>query len=378
MGRSVWVEQHKADLRQVATRESSGDDSARFLRELRQLRDGAGLGQAELAARAHYPHDSIKAAEAGPSLPDLPVLTAYVRGCGGTPEEWEERWRSLTRSPSLPVPAARHAGNSAAASAGARIGSVTHEADSPDPSMIIAALNRVAEGMASGGDAADAPADVQAWQTVPAETPAETASPGAGARAAAAWPDAGPDADSKPAGWDPIRVSTAWPALREPDSDPPASRSAASAGATSAPSREAAPREAPPWESTGWADSPAASGTSDPAPAAPSSRGTAKPAGRGPAKPGARGAAKPAVSRSAGRPVAAKPVGGRPAAGKQAASRPATPRPATANPATDRPQSSPPAAARPTGTAARPSRTKIVVLCAVVLCVLAVVLAIFL
>jgi hypothetical protein len=91
----------------VAGYAASGDDATRFLRELRQLRDGAGFDHAELAARAHYPYDVIKAAEVGPALPDLPVLCAYVRGCGGTTEEWEERWRSLTRSPSLPVSAAR-------------------------------------------------------------------------------------------------------------------------------------------------------------------------------------------------------------------------------------------------------------------------------
>ena len=114
-------------------RGASGDDPARFLRELRQLRDGAGLGHAELAARAHYPYDRIKAAEVGPTLPDLPVLSAYVRGCGGTTEEWEERWRSLTSAPTLPLSDARHAGGSAAASAGARIGSVPQVARQPRP-----------------------------------------------------------------------------------------------------------------------------------------------------------------------------------------------------------------------------------------------------
>ena len=146
------MEHRKADVRQVAGRGASGDDAARFLRELRQLRDGAGLGHAELAARAHFPYDSIRAAEVGPALPDLPVLSAYVRGCGGTTEEWEERWRSLTRSPSLPVSASRQRGPArtrrppAPASA-----SVSQVGDSPDPSIIIAALNRVAEEMASPG-----------------------------------------------------------------------------------------------------------------------------------------------------------------------------------------------------------------------------------
>ena len=134
----------------AASYRASGDDSARFLRELRQLRDGAGLGQAELAARAHYPYDRIEAAEVGPTLPDLPVLSAYVRGCGGTIEEWEERWRSLTSAPTLPLVDARPAGCSTAASAGARIGSISPVADTPDPSIILAALDRVAEQMAVG------------------------------------------------------------------------------------------------------------------------------------------------------------------------------------------------------------------------------------
>ncbi len=150
------MEHHKADVWQVAGRGTASDDTTRFLRELRQLRDGAGLGHAELAARAHFPYDTIKAAEAGPTLPDLPVLSAYVRGCGGTAEEWEERWRRLTRTPSLPVSAARHAGDSAAATAGARIGAATQVVDAPDPSVILAALDRVAEGMAVGEPDMDA------------------------------------------------------------------------------------------------------------------------------------------------------------------------------------------------------------------------------
>jgi hypothetical protein len=218
------VEHRKADVRQVAGYGASADDAARFLRELRQLRDGAGLGHAELAARAHFPYDSIRAAEVGPALPDLPVLSAYVRACGGTTEEWEERWRSLTRTPSLPVSASRHAGSSDAATAGARIGSVSPVGDSPDPSIIIAALNRVAEEMASpNADAAPSPSAVAAVDDFPAAeaplpsgpgaAPAETAAFQANSEAYRSVPE--PVTDSKPTGWDPIRVSTAWPAIRD-------------------------------------------------------------------------------------------------------------------------------------------------------------------
>ena len=83
----TWVEYREAELREVVPSGVPDDDPARFLRELRQLRNGAGLEHIQLAARAHYPRDAILEAEAGPALPDLPVLSAYVRGCGGTVTE---------------------------------------------------------------------------------------------------------------------------------------------------------------------------------------------------------------------------------------------------------------------------------------------------
>ena len=139
----------EAELREVVPSGVPDDDPARFLRELRQLRNGAGLEHVELAARAHYPCDAILAAEAGPALPDLPVLSAYVRGCGGTVTDWEERWRMLTRSPALTLLPTRDAGGSDAAAAGARIGSVSLAADAHDPAIIMAALGRVANGIAA-------------------------------------------------------------------------------------------------------------------------------------------------------------------------------------------------------------------------------------
>jgi len=208
---------------------ASHDDTAQFLRELRQLRDSAGLSQAELAARAHYPYDVIRAAEDGPGLPDLPVLSAYVRGCGTTTEEWEERWRSLTRSPSLPVSAARQSGHSDAATAGARIGSTTQVGDGPDPSIIIAALNRVAEEMAVPNADAPAPPVDQPLPDLPTRSrpdlptrslPDLPSRSGAGPTSSPSLPGS-PDlpgqsgADGKPIGWDPIRVSSAWPVLRD-------------------------------------------------------------------------------------------------------------------------------------------------------------------
>src|ERR1051326_5677658 len=60
-----------------------GDDQARFLADLRALRDSVAIGYDELSARAHYPSDVLKEAENGPSLPGLPILSAYVRAREG-------------------------------------------------------------------------------------------------------------------------------------------------------------------------------------------------------------------------------------------------------------------------------------------------------
>jgi hypothetical protein len=118
-----------------------GDDQARFLADLRALRDSAAIGYDELAVRAHYPSDVLKEAENGPSLPGLPILTAYVRACEGDVLDWEERWRQLNPDvpddPDLPV---RLAGASAAAQAGARAGVGVAPPDVYDPERIKAAL----------------------------------------------------------------------------------------------------------------------------------------------------------------------------------------------------------------------------------------------
>jgi len=73
------------------------EETAAFLRDLRALRDQAGLPLGELAARAHFPEDALAAAEAGPALPGLPVLEAYVRACGASAARWEDRWRRLSQ-----------------------------------------------------------------------------------------------------------------------------------------------------------------------------------------------------------------------------------------------------------------------------------------
>jgi len=197
----TWVEYREAELREVVPSGVPDDDPARFLRELRQLRNGAGLEHVELAARAHYPCDAILAAEAGPALPDLPVLSAYVRGCGGTVTDWEERWRTLTRSPALTLLPTRDAGGSDAAAAGARIGSVSLAADAHDPAIIMAALGRVANGIAA--EPAPARSLFTPASAVPVAASAapvlESASVFAAAPAASSAPTAAPATSSAPA-----------------------------------------------------------------------------------------------------------------------------------------------------------------------------------
>jgi hypothetical protein len=141
-----------------------GDDQARFLADLRALRDSAALEYDELAARAHYPSDVLKEAENGPYLPGLPILTAYVRACEGDVLDWEERWRRLNPEvaddPGLPV---RPAGASAAAAAGARAGVGVAPPDVYDPERIRAALRGVQTrpGQSSRrGNGSDVPARV--------------------------------------------------------------------------------------------------------------------------------------------------------------------------------------------------------------------------
>ncbi|MFE0515502.1 hypothetical protein [Streptomyces sp. NPDC058964] len=67
---------------------------ARFAAELRKLRAEAGSPTYRvMAQRAGQGTSTLSQAASGERLPTLPVVLAYVRACGGDPEEWEERWR---------------------------------------------------------------------------------------------------------------------------------------------------------------------------------------------------------------------------------------------------------------------------------------------
>ena len=147
-----------------------GDDQVRFLADLRALRDSAAIAFDELAARAHYPSDVLKEAENGPTLPGLPILTAYVRACDGDVLDWEERWRRLNPDvpddPDLPV---RPAGASPAAQAGARAGVGVAPPDVYDPERIKAALRGGRARTEHGGRRASDPGVL-----APASTPSRT------------------------------------------------------------------------------------------------------------------------------------------------------------------------------------------------------------
>ena len=190
----------------------SGDDQARFLADLRALRDSTALEYDELAARAHYPSDILKEAENGPYLPGLPILTAYVRACEGDVLDWEERWRRLNPEvaddPDLPV---RPAGASAAAVAGARAGVGVAPPDVYDPERIRAALRGVQTrpGQSSRrGNGLDVPARVPGAARL--ESPHQEADSGTSLNQGTSW--------SSTPSWD----ATADPAITSANGNHPA------------------------------------------------------------------------------------------------------------------------------------------------------------
>ena len=67
-----------------------------FAHELRQLRRAAGSpSYRALARRAGYSAAALSAAAGGVTLPSLSVTLAYVGACGGSTDEWTQRWQEL-------------------------------------------------------------------------------------------------------------------------------------------------------------------------------------------------------------------------------------------------------------------------------------------
>jgi hypothetical protein len=182
-----------------------GDDQARFLADLRALRDSAAIAFDELAARAHYPSDVLKEAENGPSLPGLPILTAYVRACDGDVLDWEERWRRLNPDvpddPDLPV---RPAGASPAAQAGARAGVGVAPPDVYDPERIKAALRGGRTRTEHGGRRASDPG-ILAPASTPGSTGLDSPDPGS-----ASEPGLAVEPGTSGDGWGAAATSAGW------------------------------------------------------------------------------------------------------------------------------------------------------------------------
>src|SRR5436305_5197821 len=82
-----------------------------FAHELRQLRRAAGApSYRALARRAGYSAAALSAAAGGTALPSLSVTLAYVGACGGSTDEWAQRWRELEAKLAVEVAPARKPG----------------------------------------------------------------------------------------------------------------------------------------------------------------------------------------------------------------------------------------------------------------------------
>lgn len=91
----VWWEGNSAvaGRREVPVDPGAGPVQ-RFAFELRKLRtEAGGLTYRAMAGQAGYSITTLSQAAGGEQLPTLPVALAFVRACGGDPDEWEIRWR---------------------------------------------------------------------------------------------------------------------------------------------------------------------------------------------------------------------------------------------------------------------------------------------
>ncbi len=259
----------------------AGAEKAAFLRDLRALRDQAGLGPRDLAARAHFPEDTLTTAEAGPDLPSLPVLQAYVRGCGAAAADWEDRWRRLNAADGTDGIVALPTRAPSSARQPARVMPFpVSDPDAPEQDAIGYGLARVARGLV--------PLSPEPGQTppdLPTRTPFGGASAGNGGNrpstefsAFSDLPSSG-NGSAEAAGWfDPTPKDAAPPA--SPYTPPPAAPPSppASPGAPTVQYPAASDYQPPDYQAPERTyQSPS---TYSPPPAAPSSAPSSTPSGR--------------------------------------------------------------------------------------------------
>lgn len=66
---------------------------ASFASGLRALRAQRGLKYRQLARRAHCSQGALSRAASGRYLPTWEITRAYVLACGGSADQWQDRWR---------------------------------------------------------------------------------------------------------------------------------------------------------------------------------------------------------------------------------------------------------------------------------------------
>lgn len=209
-----------------------------FFHDLRALRASAGLSLAELARRAHFPAETLAAAESGPAVPPNPVLVAYVQACGGPVGPWEDRWRAVRAA----------AGGDLAASIPAAT-EVLESATAPGP----AAPGPAAPGPAAPGAAAPWPAAPpppprrHRLRALMALAAAAAALGAAGTAVAVDGPAAHPSAAARPrTSPSAARPGASLPAASQPGaSRPSGSQSSGSQSSASRPRPQARPPAAP-------------------------------------------------------------------------------------------------------------------------------------
>lgn len=84
--------------------------AADLARQLRLLREHAGLTLRQLAATTGLSTATLSVAQAGQRVPSWKVCEAFVKACGGNLDDWRERWKyadNLSRVPlALQLPGA--------------------------------------------------------------------------------------------------------------------------------------------------------------------------------------------------------------------------------------------------------------------------------